>query len=137
METLIELKYLNLSFSSSTNVIRAFRAYPLVEIRQTVPCRAIRGNSISVNSTLTPSQKWPPLRQSHVTVYAMHPDNREKQPYTIRLARRSGTGNILRDFKDKDYPFFESDALFLECCVCVVFSCVAVLRIEGCLNSTL
>ena len=34
--------------------IRAFRAYPLIEIRQTVLCRAIRGNSISVNSTLPP-----------------------------------------------------------------------------------
>ena len=34
--------------------IRAFRACPLVEIRQAVPCRAIRGNSISVNSTLPP-----------------------------------------------------------------------------------
>ena len=35
--------------------IRAFRAYPLIEIRQISPCRAIRGNSISVKSTLTPS----------------------------------------------------------------------------------
>ena len=34
---------------------RAFRAYPLIEIRQTVPCRAIRGNSVSVNRTLPPS----------------------------------------------------------------------------------
>ena len=43
-ETPIELKFLNSSF----------RAHPLVETRQTVPCRAIRGNSISVNSTLHP-----------------------------------------------------------------------------------
>ena len=35
--------------------IRDVRAYLLTEIRQTVPCRAIRGNSISVNSTLPPS----------------------------------------------------------------------------------
>ena len=41
--------------SSSNFSIRAFRAYPLIEIRQTVPCRSIRGNSISVNSTLPPS----------------------------------------------------------------------------------
>ena len=34
--------------------IRAFRACPLVEIRQALACRAIRGNSISVNSTLPP-----------------------------------------------------------------------------------
>ena len=41
--------------SSSSNLsIRAFRAYPLIEIRQTVPGRAIRGNSISVNGTLPP-----------------------------------------------------------------------------------
>ena len=39
LETLIELN---------------FRAYPLIEMRQPVPCRAIRGNSISVNSTLPP-----------------------------------------------------------------------------------
>ena len=33
-------------------IIRAFRVYPLMEIRQKVPCRAIRGNSISVSSAL-------------------------------------------------------------------------------------
>ena len=41
--------------SSSDFSIRAFRAYPLIETKQTVPCRAIRGTSISVNSTLPPS----------------------------------------------------------------------------------
>ena len=41
LETLIELKLLNSSFS-------------LIEIRQAVPCRAIRGNGISVSSTLPP-----------------------------------------------------------------------------------
>ena len=40
--------------SSSNCSIRAFRAYPLIEIRPTVPCRAIRGNSISVKSNLPP-----------------------------------------------------------------------------------
>ena len=35
--------------------IRACQAYPLVEIRQTVARRAIRGNSTSVNSTIPPS----------------------------------------------------------------------------------
>ena len=49
METLIELKFISSSFSSSNFSIRAFRAHPVVEIRQTVPCRAIRGNGISVN----------------------------------------------------------------------------------------
>ena len=42
----------------------------------------------------------------------------------------------LRDFKDTVYPFFESDTLFLELFVCAVFGCLAILRIEGCLNST-
>ena len=45
--------------SSSNFSIRAFRAYPLIEIRQTVPCRAIRGNSISVNCTLPPLSHAP------------------------------------------------------------------------------
>ena len=42
--------------SSSNYSIRVFRAYPLIEVRPTVPCRAIRGKGISVNSTLPPSQ---------------------------------------------------------------------------------
>ena len=33
-----------------------FELYPLIESRQAVPCRAIRGDSISVNSTLPPLQ---------------------------------------------------------------------------------
>ena len=40
--------------SSSTLSIRAFRAYPLIWIRRTVPCRAIRGSNISVKGTLPP-----------------------------------------------------------------------------------
>ena len=46
---------------------------------------------------------------------------------------------FVRDFKDAVYLFFESDTLFLESCscfLCVVFSCLAILRIEGCLNRT-
>ena len=57
LETLIELKCLDSRFSSSNFPIRVFRAYPLIEIRQTVPCRAsraIRGSSISVSSTRPP-----------------------------------------------------------------------------------
>ena len=42
--------------SSSDLSIRVFLVFSLIEIKQTVPCRAIRGNSsISVNSTLPPS----------------------------------------------------------------------------------
>ena len=55
LETLIELKFVNSSCSSSNFSIRVFRAYPLVEIRQTVPCRAIRGSSIRVSSALRAS----------------------------------------------------------------------------------
>ena len=44
---------------------------------------------------------------------------------------------VLRDFKDAVCPFFESDTLFLECSLCVVFSSLAILRIEGCLNNAL
>ena len=44
---MIRLETLKPSSSSSFSV-RVFRAYPLVEIRQTVPCQAIRGSSISV-----------------------------------------------------------------------------------------
>ena len=40
--------------SSSKLWIRVVRAYPLIEIRHTVPRWAIRCNSISVNSTLPP-----------------------------------------------------------------------------------
>ena len=53
LETLIELKCLNSSCSSLSSI----------EIEQTVPCRAIRGNSISVNSTLPPL-KWGPGQPS-------------------------------------------------------------------------
>ena len=56
LETLIELNFL----------IRAFRAYPLIEIRQAIPCRAIRGNDISVNGTLPPPHRcrWPLTRRA-------------------------------------------------------------------------
>ena len=54
LDTLVELKVINSSFSSSICLIRVVRAYLLIEIRRAVPRRAIRGNSISVNSTLLP-----------------------------------------------------------------------------------
>ena len=52
------------SIYSSNFSSRISRAYPLLEIRQEGPCRAIRGNSISVNSTL------PPLKDSAVVSLA-------------------------------------------------------------------
>ena len=54
LETLIEINFFDSSFSSSNSSIRAFRACPLIVIKQTVPCRAIRGNSVAVDSTLPP-----------------------------------------------------------------------------------
>ena len=59
LETLIELKLINSSFSSSNFSIRAFRDCPLIEIRQAVPCRAIRGKS-SNSRQQYPSQQYPP-----------------------------------------------------------------------------
>ena len=47
--------------SNSKFSIRAFRAYPLIEFRQTAPCRAIRASSISVNGNPLPLFKNPCL----------------------------------------------------------------------------
>ena len=58
--------------SRSSFSIRAFRAYILIEIRQTVPCRAIRGNSISVNSTLPPLLTSLIRRGSFLLSYVRH-----------------------------------------------------------------
>ena len=41
-------------FDSNCSIL-VVRACPLIEITQTVPCRAIRGRSIAVSSTLPPS----------------------------------------------------------------------------------
>ena len=57
----VPLKFLNSSFSSSNFSIRAFRAYPLIEIRQTVPCRAIRGKSSDSRQQYLSQQYPPPL----------------------------------------------------------------------------
>ena len=73
-ETLIELKFFNSSFPSSTFSIRAFRAYPFVlnldnqlPVERFEASRAIRGSSISVSSTL------PPHRCIYVSMYLMCP----------------------------------------------------------------
>ena len=51
--------------SSSSNLsVRAFRAYPLVEIGQAAPCRAIRGNSTSVSSNPPPSWGYTAVSRS-------------------------------------------------------------------------
>ena len=60
LEALIELKFINLSFSNSNFSIRAFRACPPIEhrkqllVEQFEASRALRGSSISVGSTLPP-----------------------------------------------------------------------------------
>ena len=50
LETLIELKFVDSKVSSSNCSYLVVRAYYIVATRQTILCRAIRGNSISVNS---------------------------------------------------------------------------------------
>ena len=59
LEALVELKLLNWSFSSSNLSIRAFRAYPLIENRQAVPCLAMRGKSSDSRQQYL-SQQYPP-----------------------------------------------------------------------------
>ena len=71
LETLIDLKFLNSSFSNSNFSIRAFRAYPLIEIRQTVPCRAIRGSNISVSTALPPLANGTGICQT-VAIYIIY-----------------------------------------------------------------
>ena len=61
LETLIELKFFNSSFSSSSFSIRSFRAYPLLEIGQTAPCRAARGKSSDSRQQYLSRQHPPPL----------------------------------------------------------------------------
>ena len=58
---LIELKFLNSSFSTSNLSIRAVRARPLIEARQTVPCRAIRGKSSDSRQQYLSQQYHPPV----------------------------------------------------------------------------
>ena len=65
LEALIEPKHMNSSFSSSNFSIRAFQVHPLIYIRQTVPCRAIRGKSSdSRQQYLRQQYTPPPLRSS-------------------------------------------------------------------------
>ena len=61
--SLIELEFMNSSCSNSNLSARVVRAYPLIGTRQTVPCRAIRGDverfEAAVSQSAVPS---PPLR---------------------------------------------------------------------------
>ena len=88
-EILIELKSLNPSFSSSNLSIRAFRAYPHSEIRQTVPCRAIRGNS-SDSSRRYPQSAAPspPLSGAASGQEDRRRQVRDRQEVGSRLLRR-------------------------------------------------
>ena len=85
-ETLIALKFLNSSCSSSNCAIRAFRACRLIGIRQTVLCRAIRGDSISVNSALPPSYRFEAPGLSQSSRGAGVRTNQVESPRGIRLA---------------------------------------------------
>ena len=52
---------IRVSFSSSNLWIRYFRAYPFIETRPTVPCRAIRGKSSDSRQRYLSQQYPPPL----------------------------------------------------------------------------
>ena len=88
LETLLELKFLDSSFSSSNISIRAFRAYYLVEIRQTILCRAFRGNSISVNSILPPSLGDQIIREIRVSRKAAYWLQWDPKPETRNPRRK-------------------------------------------------
>ena len=61
LEALVELRFFKSSFSSSNFSIRAFRACPLAEATQAVPCRAIRGTSSDSRQQHHNQQYPPPL----------------------------------------------------------------------------
>ena len=65
LERLIELKCINSRFLSSNCSIRAFRTYPLVEIRQTFLGRTIRGKSSDSRQQHLRQQYPPPLPKVH------------------------------------------------------------------------
>ena len=86
LEALIELKLPNSSFSSSNFSIRAFPAYPLIEIKETVPCRTIRGKSSGSRQQYLSQQCPPPLLSKASTV-----SPRVRPPPRRRSWRRSRT----------------------------------------------
>ena len=58
LETLVELEFIEFElFELKFLNLRAFRACPLVEIRQTILHRATRADRISVNSIIPPSER--------------------------------------------------------------------------------
>ena len=69
LEALVELEFLIfLCFSISNCSTRVVRAYPLVEIRQTAPCRAVRGKSSdSSRQYLSQQYRPPPLNRRHLS----------------------------------------------------------------------
>ena len=50
--------------------IRIFRAYPLIEIRQAVPCRAIRGKSSDSRRQYLSQQYPPPVLVSEGSAFS-------------------------------------------------------------------
>ena len=78
----IELELTNSSFSSLTSRVRASRAFPLSEIRQAAPCRAIRGKSSDSRQQYLGQQYPPPLV------------GQEGQPVDPRRLRRGPRGLV-------------------------------------------
>ena len=84
-ETLVELNLLNSTSSSSNFSIRSFRAYSLVDIRQTVPCRAMRGKSSDSRQQYL-SQQYHPPPLTRGTKHRRQ-NGTERQPGQRRTAR--------------------------------------------------
>ena len=61
LEALVELQFIKSSFSNSNLSIRAFRAYPLIELRHAVPGQGIRGKSSDSRQHYLSQQYPPPL----------------------------------------------------------------------------
>ena len=131
LETLIELKFLHSSFSSSNLSIRAFRAYPLAESRQTVPCSAIRGKSSDSRQPYLSQEYHPTLLilgwLIQVCVF-LKPSLRTGAVISARVPRQAGPKiahcSILEPCKTLHLARFTSGLLFAP----------KVFRARGCLG---
>ena len=57
--------------------------------------------------------------------------------FQVSAPRSSSATAAFRDFKDTDLSTLRVRYLVSRMCLCIVFGCLAILRIEGCLHSTL
>ena len=92
--------FIDSTFSSSKLSIRVVRAYPLMEIRQTVRCRAIRGKSSDSRQQYL-SQPYPP--PSHCCSCAEDVPNRHGAgpAYAHEDVPEQGDGDFRGSERDK------------------------------------